>query len=425
MSEDPYTFLGEQLSEAARRQDGVEHTPSRLRAWLSRRLNAALIAVVAVLAGGAVAIAATGVLEGSPVRQSGVPSPIVAEGIPSRGGSQLLSLRTADPEGGLPWGMRLVRTTRGQLCVQVGRVDHGELGELGIDGAFHDDGRFHPLAPDILPAYGSTNQLIQCVLAGQIFTYQESSEDRSGASAAFVGAGIKPPTRDLRAIYYGVLGPHALSVTYRTSAGMRTLPVRSGAGAYLIVRPASHAFHGGAGMADVGEARAVAAYAPAPFSVVRAITFRFGSLRCSDGPGAPVATPCPSPRVGSVGPLKPTRSLHEPVHATALAQSRASCSRAFLLYPCYSAEVEFRAPYAVKSAGSEYDVMTRSSCPNARLSGWAIDRDVRRGETVRSQSSGLFRFCALPEKLQVRYESRDGVVWRAPVIVGSVPLRSR
>jgi hypothetical protein len=255
------------------------------------------------------------------------------------------------------------------------------------------------------------------VLAGQIFTYDDSSEDRSAASAAFPAENVKPPKRDLRAIYYGLLGPHALSITYATNAGIKTSAVSAGTGAYLIVRRAGHAFHGGVGTAFVGEATAHAVFSE-PIGVVSAITYRFGALVCSDGRGVPLSTRCPTPPTLSfVGPLRPARSLHEPVRARPVPQSRESCSRAFLLYPCYRAVVEFTAPYAVTNAGSEYSVMASSSCKNARLSSWGMDRDVKRGETVRTLSTGLFRICASPQRLEVRYEPPARLP-RASVIVG-------
>ncbi len=117
-----------------------------------RRLRLPLIAFACLLASATVALAASGViLSGAPVRPEGRLSPGVGEGVPASGASQLLALRVPDPEGGLPWGMRIVRTTRGEVCVQIGRIQNGRLGELGIDGVFHDDGRFHPLPADVLP----------------------------------------------------------------------------------------------------------------------------------------------------------------------------------------------------------------------------------------------------------------------------------
>jgi hypothetical protein len=84
-------------------------------------------------------------------------------------------------------------------------------------------------------------------------------------------------------------------------------------------------------------------------------------------------------------------------------QSPDSCSRAFLLDPCYRAEVEFKAPYAVTNAGSEYAVEASSRCNNARPNGWGINRDVELGETVHTLSTGLFRLCASADEFEIRY----------------------
>jgi hypothetical protein len=132
--------------------EAQQHARARPMRW--RRWRALALAGVLVLAGAAAALAASGLLTGSPVRPGGPLSPTVGDGIPAPGGSQLLGFRVADPAGGLPWGLRIVHTTRGYVCLQVGRVQGGELGELGIDGAFNDDGRFHPLPADVLPPTG-------------------------------------------------------------------------------------------------------------------------------------------------------------------------------------------------------------------------------------------------------------------------------
>lgn len=57
--------------------------------------------------------------------------------------------RTADPNGGLAWGLRVVQTKHGLACVGVGRLRHGQIGMLGQDGSFGNDGRFHPLSPTV------------------------------------------------------------------------------------------------------------------------------------------------------------------------------------------------------------------------------------------------------------------------------------
>ena len=167
----------------------------------------------------------------------------------------MLALRAADPQGGLPWGMRLVHTTRGEICVQIGRLDDDQLGQLGIDGAFHDDGRFHPLAPDILPESDSGD--VSCNLGGPIAIGSWPGGDRSAAPNSPERTSFKPTAKDLRSISWGLLGPHAVSITYHTAAGVRTRPVAPGTGAYLIVSAVSHVprsiggRRGGSGM-DLG-----------------------------------------------------------------------------------------------------------------------------------------------------------------------------
>jgi hypothetical protein len=411
--------LERDLFEAASRRLATRATETsqstgRLRRpwWLG--LKAAVIAVVLGMAGGALALAATGVLSGSPVKEQGKLSPNVGFGLPASGGSRLLALHAADPEGGLPWGMRLVHTTRGEICVQVARLDGDQLGQLGIDGAFGDDARFHALAPDVLPQYSDSGD-VSCILDGQLAIGGWPTGDRSAAPFADLPeqlARLKPAAKDLRSISWGLLGPHGVSITYRTAGGVRTRRVAPETGAYLIVSAVSRAPRhlGGLGAGDVltgwTSAHEVAAEIPYRIGVGRfviAATFRFGSLTCSIGHGAPVVTSCPMPPPIPTNAFNPTRSLRRPVHVKTVLQSPAACREAFLLDPCYRAEVEFRAPYAVVSAGSEYTVEASSHCRNARPSGWSVNRDVERGEAVRTLSSGLFRLCASADEFEVRY----------------------
>jgi hypothetical protein len=414
--------LERDLFEAASRRlatpgaEGSRSTARRRRPWWLP-LKAAVIAAVLGVAGGAIALAATGVLSGSPVKEQGKLSPNAGFGLPAPGGSRLLTLRAADPEGGLPWGMRLVHTTRGEICVQIGRLDGDQLGQLGIDGAFHDDGRFHALAPDVLPQYSDSGD-VSCILDGQLAIGGWPSGDRSAAPFPELPelARLKPAAKDLRSISWGLLGPHGVSVTYRATAGAQTRRVAPETGAYLIVGAVSRvprnlgALGAGEVLSGWTSAHGVAAQIPYRIGVpdgtghfVIAATFRFGSLICSIGHGAPVATSCPAHARTPTRAFDPTRSLHRPVHVNTVLQSPAACRKAFLLDPCYRAEVEFRAPYAVTSAGSEYTVEASSHCKNARPSGWLVNRDVKRGEAVRTLSSGLFRLCASADEFEVRY----------------------
>jgi hypothetical protein len=431
MTRDPYSTLGEQLAAAATRQHARGGSASRARAWLPRRLNAPLIAAIVVLAGGAIAAAATGVLTGSPVSNpAGPPVPHARYGVPVAGGSDLLALRVADPEGGLPWGMRIVRTTRGLVCVQVGRVYHGQLGQLGVDGAFHDDGRFHSLAANVL--YGTSQATIECALPSQSFSSGDASADRSGDPVP--AEGVRPPARELRSISFGLLGPHATSVTYKTGSGLGTEPVSPRTGAYLIVEPVARAGaqfeHSGTVVGPVSPRAVITLPRRLRGNAVTAITYRFGSLTCTSGFGAPVSTPCPISRPMRPVSRKPARDLHEPLRLALVKDTPAACHAAFLNDPCYRVLLRFKAPYAVRNAASEYAIEAQASCPNAPVSGWSIDRDTRRGEIVRELSPSSFSRsarCAGSETLQVRYQAAwlaDAQAGQRPIVVGTASLRS-
>jgi hypothetical protein len=433
MTRDPYSILGAQLTAAAERQHARWGSTSRARAWRPRHVNAPLIAAIVVLAGGAIAAAATGVLTGSPVSNpAGPPVPHAGYGVSVAGGSDLLALRVADPEGGLPWGMRIVHTTRGLVCVQVGRVYRGQLGQLGVDGVFHDDGRFHRLGSNVL--YGTSEVIIQCVLPSQSFSYEDASADRSGDPVP--AEGVRPPARELRSISFGLLGPHAASVTYKTSSGLRTEPVSPGTGAYLIVEPVAHAGrrfeNGGAAIGPVPQHAVI----PPPLDLrvglrgntVSAVTYRLGSLMCAIGFGAPVSTPCPTRPALPVS-RKLALNLNEPLHLMLVKDTPAVCRAAFLNDPCYQVLLQFEAPYAVTNAASEYTIEAHANCPNAPVSSWSIERDIKRGETVNELSSSSFSpsACADTETLQVRYQPAwlaEAQSTQRPSIVGTASLRS-
>jgi hypothetical protein len=443
---DPYALLGDELAAAARRLEGQRHPRTRLRAWFARRLNAGAVAAVLLLSGGAVALAATGVLDGSPVKPETQVSAISGNGIPTSPTATHLVLAAADPDGGLSWGMRVFHTTRGQLCMQVGRVQSGQLGVLGLDSAFDSDGRFHALPTDALPpGYGGSSANVECVEAGQTLIFEDANADRSGERLLpeefrpppHGRRGELPPARDLRTLAYGVLGPHAVSVTYRTSTGLRTVRVTGADGAFLIVEPAGlidssspigGSVSGEASTASVDVTLAGGTRVPA---IVTAVTFKFGTRICSQGAGAPVRSRCPTRR--AVSPrrwFQPKRSLHLPVRLILLPQSRSACSAAYLLDPCYRGKVEFTVPYAVTSAASDYGIQTIARCKTGGRpeSGQALERDVRRDEHVSAISLGLFVFtraCAADESFTVTYLNQRGPSAAAPhesVILGSVRL---
>lgn len=191
----------------------------------------------------------------------------------------MLALRAADPAGGPPWGIGLSRTAGGLLCAQVGRVVDGELGALGLDGAFHDDGGFHP---DPAPRSAQVPGTIEdgdCVAPKETFAGEIDGLDRNAVT--------NPPNDSIalpgrREISFGLLGPHALSVTYRSGGRTRSSPVLRGLGAYLIVARAQRGRAlGGTGAAPGGD------YAddlqPAGLTgALTAITYRYGRTVCRD-----------------------------------------------------------------------------------------------------------------------------------------------
>ena len=127
--------FGQELVRAGRRRHagrlplpalfGTRFAGTSPRRRASVHLRVTLLVLAFVLATAAITLAATGViLTGSPVSTVSAPSATVGEGIPVAGGARLLPLRTPDPAGGLPWGMRIIHTTRGLICVQILSLIH-------------------------------------------------------------------------------------------------------------------------------------------------------------------------------------------------------------------------------------------------------------------------------------------------------------
>ncbi len=444
---DPYETLHDQLKTAARRLERPAGGTERLRTWLSRRVNAWVLTAAALLSGGAVALAATGVLSGAPVAPEHHPSATSGNGLPVKGAHLAPAIVVPDPAGGLPWGARIFRTTRGQACIQVARVKAGQLGLLGLDSAFGSDGRFHALPSNALPpGYGGPESHGECVPAGATALVEDANADRSADrllpeefDSPPAAHRTVPPRADLRAIAYGLLGPHAVSVTYRTPTGLQTVPVTGGEGAFLIVEPAGYIEDSslvGGSVQGRAETDSVLVLSPArggtrPGNLVVAATFRFGASTCSVGTGATVTTPCPQRRVEPPrSAFEPTRDLRRPVRLTLLSQPAAVCRRAFLLIPCYKGEIAFTAPYSITDASADYSIDIKAKCSvgGRPEGGWSMERDVARGEHVRTDELGLFVFtpsCASHEIFRVEYLNTHGPSRAAPhtsVIVGSVSV---
>jgi hypothetical protein len=262
-----------QLYEAAVRRAqasagaGQGRGPRRrsVRRWSGRWGRAPLIAIAIGLLAVGGALAAGLIPFGAPERSTPeFSNPRADLGALTPGTVRLLPLATADPGGGPPWGLRVLSTTRGVGCIQVGRLLDGKLGVLGQDGAFRNDGRFH-----VLPVNGRFNRFSCAALDanGRIFNNvtvgdQPASGSWFGRTSCVPAGSTRAenplrnpvcPAADERNLYYGLLGPYAKSITYSSEGRSRTIPTVGVEGAYLIVtRAAAHQLldFPGAGTAD-------------------------------------------------------------------------------------------------------------------------------------------------------------------------------
>ena len=341
---------------------------SRRRASIHVRV--ALVAFALVLATAAITLAATGViLTGSPVGTAIAPLATAGEGIPVAGGSRLLPLRAPDPAGGLPWGMRIIHTTRGLICVQIGRVHDGQLGQLGLDGAFHNDGRFHPLPTDALPgdiANVAGSMAGNCASPGAIYAADSVGLELSGATSPRPGAGVPA---DRREISFGLLGVHALSITYREGAQTHIQPVLPGVGAYLIVqryrsgRPLE-SFSESEGRDEPGNYSSPAG----PNGALTVITYSYAGRSCVDRGNLRDAScglsEVPRPRPAALPVVREPLHTHLHIHNHVIT----------------SAQISFHAPYPVTNADKSYSV-SATVC-HGGLAGDSSQADVARGALV-------------------------------------------
>jgi len=331
------------LVDAARRQHetvvgrvgepGDAHARARRR-WPrlhTSRWRVVLVMLLLVLGGAAVALASGLISFGTPATSVPVfANPRAGLGRIAPGTVRLLPLSVPDPHGGLPWGMRVLSTTRGVGCLQVGRLLDGRLVALGQDGAFGNDGRAHELPL-------STNvERLNCSLVdgrGRIF---DSVTIKSEVASAAQGVHCEPPgtyapshraafstcpLADERSLYYGMLGPDATSLTYSSGGKSHTVATVGPDGAYLIVTPGTtHRYSGTAGRL---ERAGLYAFDDVPvYSPITAIHYRGGATchlvtaeRWIYGPRA-CAPPLPEP-FGWVQAGVPTHAqLATPIHTT-------------------------------------------------------------------------------------------------------------
>jgi hypothetical protein len=379
--------FGQELVRAGRRRHarrrplpallGTRFALTSPRRRASVHVRVALLALAVVLATAAITLAATGViLTGSPVGTASAPIATVGEGIPVAGGAQLLSLRAPDPAGGLPWGMRVVHTTRGLICVQIGRVYDGQLGQLGIDGAFHNDGRFHPLPADALPevlANAAGWMTGNCASPGDIYAGDSVGLELSAATSPRPGAGV---SADRREISFGLLGVHAVSIAYREGSQTRTQSVLPGLGAYLIVqRYTSGRPLGSVSETDGRDEPGNYSGPASPNGALSAITYSYAGRPCVDRGNLHLAScglsEVPPPRPAKLPIVREPLRAHLDIHNHVIT----------------GAQIGFHAPYPVTNADEDYSV--RAPVCHRGLAGVGSRADIARGALVTIPVGGV------------------------------------
>jgi len=347
MTSDYFDHVERELRTAVRAH---AHLPWYVR--LRLRHSRVLVVVLVGLIVAGPALAAAGLFQGgSPVAPVVAPTRTAGDGVAISSSVTLLALRTPDPPDGLPWGMRVLRTTRGLVCVQVGRVDFGTVGALGRDGAFGNDGRFHSFSenfeqgpPCATPdAHGDAylNVAQYGISASALLAGPRGPRCRAPRSLVGVPPRFRAPTSrelrevrgpfcpiaELRDVYYGLLGPDAVSVTHQTpSGGLVTTPTTGPDGAYLIVLP-NHPTINNGGLS----------YNAALFpGAVRAVTYRDGQTCRLPAPTVPGkgGASCPT-----VGYISPTGLLPTPAEVAARVTARLEiakhyCVNGRLTEPC-------------------------------------------------------------------------------------------
>ncbi|MHB8233475.1 MAG: hypothetical protein ACYDHT_02360 [Solirubrobacteraceae bacterium] len=351
-----------------------------------------------------VMVASVGVAFASGLLRVGTPAKLVEQfeiptsgfGGVTSGSPKLLAISTPDPDGGAPWGLRTFTTTRGAGCVQAGRVVDGQIGVLGTDGAFGNDGRLHPipvastsaLACSALDANGhifenvsKNNQLANGLDGSEQAPSAEHPEAHEVCAAAAATPAEKtsalgricPPSEE-RALYYGLLGPGAQSVTYLEEEKPVTTPTGP-EGAYLIVSPAAPGSH-----PNEPYGPGATALLP-PDGPITEIHYRDGTV-CHLTPTPEAAcTPSGAP-VGYV-PAEPTPSA---------TQTAATVSAQVVIgtHGQHEAIVSFNAPVAVNSVRDQYKIRwTHPGATPAENSVNATEADVKAGQALSAPSGPL------------------------------------
>ncbi|HEY6760838.1 MAG TPA: hypothetical protein VI318_15175 [Baekduia sp.] len=342
-----------------------------------RRLVLALVA--ALLLAATAALAAGGVIPiGPPTHDSPgslKPKPNTFSGTVVPGTAKVLALRVPDPDGGPPWGVRMSVTTRSLGCLHPGRVVGGQVGALGQDDVFGNDGRFHPFPADHQLMIGACAQLDanRRLFTASIQGGLPAAGTTENGACSPAGTVTGDPTvrfcpdADERTLAIGALGPNARTITYIGDDGApHVQQLARPYGVYLIVRRGL--------VYGVGAGTTASLYGtpnPNPYNTtITKVTF-------ADGTSCPVtregwATPdhqCP--QLGFTPHPRPsltTADVRSPVHARL---EHRDGQRVMVIH--------WRARVAIPDATTAYYVTRRRRGSRGWGSG-PTQRNIRKGE---------------------------------------------
>jgi hypothetical protein len=232
-----------------------------------------------------------------------------------RGTTKLLPLRVPDPQGGPPWGMRVVTTQTGG-CQEIGRVEDGQLGSLGIDDYWHDDHLFHPYPRNwVGQSCGSGGNAVGGVQLGVGATQFDAGANISsfhnglqltGCSTGAPSQSDRPlcPPGSTRFLIWGLLGRTVKSIRYELPNGSLATERTAGRyGEFLLVFPLDADtcrlyLDGNLAKGDRCVRPVTRRTRPfvAPFAAIKAITYRNGQTCPIRGPGSLASTVCSKAR---------------------------------------------------------------------------------------------------------------------------------
>lgn len=398
--------LESELRRAARRGDLSPTTPrpaGRARAGLWRSPVIVAVLVVAAFGTVAIAMAAQGLFPpGGPVAlPSGYPlQPHSGLGLPVPGSSGGVPFKVPDPAAGLDWGARFIVTTRGYGCLQIGRVQRGQLGVIGQDYAFHNDGRFHTLPLDYLDgpfpcaALDADGHAFAGVYINGAPASAQLVDEACTARGGLTHTGQPQcPAKDMRLVMAGMAGPLARTITYTDVAGdPHTVNASGPQGIYLIVlrAPAKLGLEGGE-------------YEPGPpgIGLIRRITYANGQ---SCNPGQLESRNSQGCRDIGERPVQQrgvnASSVRSPI-TVRLKNERVQMRYKAETVPMFA--ISFRAPVAVTSGASEYVVSLR--CRNIGTIGPTLE-NIRRGQIVTQNVAQ--NGCHGPAHIRVAYVTAGG-----------------